>query len=340
MHQQMQQKRRSLSAKAYIERQEVATKGTGCVQLPDGVTFLKFKNEGSLKIDVLPFRVSNSKHKDAVDGLWYVQDYYVHKNVGDSNRRIICPKAQIGKPCPICEYRMKLDRHDPQDVAVWKELTPQLRQLYNVVIPGEDTVYIFDQAQFSFGRLVTDLIRNADEEDDNYQYFADLNDGVSIKLNLINKTYNQTAYIAISSVEMKNRKHTYDDSWLDKTVDLEKCLVILPYDEIKEIHYGLSGNCSKPDNEDAWGDAIQQTTKAKKAKVVEDEDEDNDDVQDFNPNPSPKPAASKPKPTAAKPAPKIDDDDDDDDVPVRTKKVTKSVDKWNDDEDDGDDTPF
>jgi hypothetical protein len=322
MSNQQTQQRQQLSAKASFENNPNRTStGIGHVQLPDGYSFLKFKSDNAVRIDILPFRVKNPKIYGnlAVNNLWYERTFHQHRNIGEHNRSVICPKMTWGDRCPICEYRAKFKWDDEEDRKLIKALRPQERQLFNVVVLSDpqnydpDQVYILDQSQFSFLGLLRDIVLKADEDEAHYQYFADLYDGMTIKINLEEAAFENKTFFNIKQIAFKTRQRKYDESWLDKTIDPESCLVKLSYDEISEILYSSSNS--------------QQEPEVVRSKVKQE-----------------------PVQTAKKQIKLDDDDDDDDEIIVKKKEVpvkkttfnaTKRnsvVDQWNDDDDDEVDT--
>ncbi|MDR2170705.1 MAG: hypothetical protein LBP59_11230 [Planctomycetaceae bacterium] len=328
----MNHKANRLSAKQYAQDLTQPKKGTGCVQLPDGLMFLKFTEAGVVKLDVLPYRVKHpDKHKYAVDGLWYVCNYAVHKNVGGNITSIICPKHTWGKPCPICEHILTLNYNDPVEQAQIKAYRPQHRELYNVINLDDGKQYVLDQPTFLFGDKLNDLIKNADEDDEHYQYFADLEVGSTLKINIGQFALaNKQKYYAATQIEFKQRKNKYDESILDQMVDLDSCLVRLSYKEIESLfnnhHLDDSDNTSdwSGDSDDGKHEssANNKTAKSESArpklsnKPVRNDDDDNDNDEDEAPiKPQPK------KTVVTKPV--EDDDEDEDKTSAKKSKIVK-----------------
>jgi hypothetical protein len=328
MSDQRRQERQVFSVKPSIENRPIASRGIGAVQLPDGIQFYKFKEAGTVRIDIVPYKLTKPHlHSYAVEGTWYERTYFVHKNVGIDKATVICPKGTFSKPCPICEYKSTLDYSDPEDLKKIKELNAQERQLFNIILPSESKgnehkIYVLDQPRFGFGRLIDDMIQKADEDDD-YQYYVDLKNGLTLKLNIEEKHTDTFKFFGVSTIEFKQRKYTYDESLLDLTVDLDTVLQITPYETIKDMFFGIGdfdvskSTATKSAKQDENENEKERPAKLKKKSPIDDDDEEDEKL-------------SKPK----KKSPI--DDDDDEDVPVSKPKKKPPI----DDEDEDDDEPL
>jgi len=317
---QERQKRARFSVKPHVESRAVAGRGMWAVQLPEGVKFYKFAKEGSVRLDILPFRASALKlHPHSMDGTWYEKTYYIHRNVGISNTIVICPQATFGKPCPICEYRSTLDMSDEEDAKQNVSLRPQQRQLFNVIAyedGKQSDVMVLDQPRSGLGKQVDDMIQNADDED-NYQYYVDLNEGSTLKIGVTQQNAGTFKYLGVSTVEFKPRAKPYDESILDKTVDLDSVLNLMSYEDLKDMFHGTGEyDPAKKDEEEP----PKSAKKASKAAKSDDDDDDDDE-------PLAKPAKSKSKAT------------DEDELPVKAKSKQKQLVDDEEDEDDDDVPP-
>jgi len=368
------QKRQAFSVKSHVEGRAVAGRGIGAVQLPDNVKFYKFSKKGSVRIDILMYRSSRPDlHPYAIDDLWYEKTYFVHRNVGTDSATVICPKATFKKPCPICEYRNSLDRNDEEDQKRIKALYPQERQLFNVIVHDDgksSDVMVLDQSRFGFGKIIDEMVCEADEEDAHYQNYPDIEKGSTLKVNVDEMSGGGFKYFGASSIEFKQRKRDYDESILDETVDLDTVLNEISYNELKDMFFGTGK--FDPTNQQSTEESQEKSKKgskpAKQKPVDDDEDDDEPPaksmdkkgvVDDFDEDEPP--AKSKPKAkslvddddddeppakskAAAKPKakPPVDDDDDEDEPPAKSKPATKPaetkksipVEDWDDDDED------
>jgi hypothetical protein len=233
---------------------------------------------------------------------------------------------------------------------------------------------VLDQPRSGLGRKIDDMVRGADEEDGHYQYYVDLEKGSTLKVNVTEMLAGTFKYFGASSVEFKTRREAYDESILDKTVDLDAVLNVVPYDELSDMLHGTGshdpGNQrAAADDDDEDEEPEEKPKKASKAARSDDDDDDEppakpvkakakppaDDEDDDEP--PAKPAKAKPKPPAddededddeppvkskAKAKPLLYDEDDDDESPAKPKETAKSAEPkkrvpvadWDDDEDD------
>ena len=348
MSNQARQKRAKLSAKPAIENRSVAGRGIWAVQLPEGVKFFKFSKKGSVRLDVIPFKISNPRfHPHSPDGTWYERTYFIHRFIGVDSTTVVCPKATLGKPCPICDYRTTLDRNDPEDLKQINALYPKERQLFNVIVyedGGQSDIMVLDQPRSGLGKIVDGMIQEADKEDDHYQYYADLEAGSTLKVNVDELNAGTFKYFGATSVEFKERKETYDESIIDKAVDLDTVVKVISYDELKDMFHGTGD--FDPANQQATTteeEKPKKTSKAAKQTKPADDDEDDDSppaksmdkrgiVDNFDEDDEDEPPA-KPKKKAKPP---VDDDEDEDEPPAKPAAKSKAKPPADDDDEDDD----
>lgn len=208
--------------------------------LPENCTWLKLpKDKNFIKIDVLPFITHDSNGETVLARF----NYWIHRNVGPGFQSFICPTKQNGEPCPICDYIRKYDWNNPSEQTIIRKYKAQQRQLYAVrwidAPEAEDRnkIFIFDVSEFGFGRIIDEKIKGRDTTDPYeavWTNYADLLEGLTLKVNLCEKTWSGNTYPAVSSVDFKTRQEKYDESWYDKVPDLAKMPVIVSYAEMRE----------------------------------------------------------------------------------------------------------
>ena len=341
-------KRGAFSVKSHVEGRAVAGRGVGAVQLPEGVKFYKFSKKGPVRIDILQYKTSRPElHSHSDNGLWYEMTYFIHRNVGIDNASVLCPKATLKKPCPICEYRNSLDRNDEEDKKKIKALYPQERQLFNVVVHEDgklSDVMVLDQSRFGFGKIIDDMVLGADEEDDHYQYYPDLKDGSTLKINVDELKGGDFTYFGAASIEFKERRVSYDSSWLERTIDLDSILCEVSYEELRDMFFGVGSHDpakqQQDDDDDDELPAKPQKSQTKSSSDVSKSEKSSpkrgvvDDFEDDDDDDDEPPAKPKKKPP-------IDDDEDDDEPPTKPKVPAKSaepkkrvpVEDWDDEDD-------
>lgn len=228
------------------QRQQAAAV-SNTVVLPDDLPFFRLPKERNfVKIDIMPFVAATSNGPQALARF----NYYIHRNVGPGFQSVVCPQQQKGLPCPICDYTRGLDWKNPEDMEIRKKYRPQQRQLYAVLwVDGPEDVkgkiHIFDTSEYGFGHILDEKINARDLSDPaeaNWNRYADLMEGYTLKLNLCEKSIGSgVAYTAVSSIDIKPRTQQYDESWYDKVPDLSQCIVLQDYDAIKaKFEHGTS----------------------------------------------------------------------------------------------------
>ncbi len=274
----MEKKKISFADKvrANIEKQKSQKSQYGYLKLPKGVNVFKEEPGSRVKLDILPYVVTDPNHPDrddelgiAVPGaLWYKRPFKLHRNIGYNNMPLVCPTS-IGKRCPICEYKQRLlkEGKDWRDDSV-KALKTYLRNLY-IVVPldnknYEERPYVWDISDHLFqNKLSTEL-----EENPEYANFPDLEDGYTLRIRFTEEQFGKNKFADTSRIDFEKREKKYDKSILDKVPNLDEVLVILPYEQIEAKFF---------DSED---DAVTDVDKAIDEVVDEiDEDEDDEDVE-------------------------------------------------------------
>lgn len=274
----MEKKKISFADKvrANIEKQKSRKSQYGYLKLPKGVNVFKEEPGSRVKLDILPYVVTDPNHPDrddelgiAVPGaLWYKRPFKLHRNIGYNNMPLVCPTS-IGKRCPICEYKQRLlkEGKDWRDDSV-KALKTYLRNLY-IVVPldnknYEERPYVWDISDHLFqNKLSTEL-----EENPEYANFPDLEDGYTLRIRFTEEQFGKNKFADTSRIDFEKREKKYDESILDKVPNLDEVLVVLPYEQIEAKFF---------DSED---DAVTDVDKAIDEVVDEiDEDEDDEDVE-------------------------------------------------------------
>lgn len=244
----MSKKRSSFRGKVSSDakRQKSAASSYGYLQLPRDVSVFKEDPGGRAFLDIMPYEVSEKKHPDRNDdldiavigGLWYKRPFKIHRNVGVENDSVVCPTS-IGKKCPICEYRSKrvsegAEKEETDTMKVSK------RNLY-IVIPTKNKNYeavphIWDISQYLFQNLLNDEL----EEDENYEVFPDVEDGLTLKIRFDSKTIGKSQPFAEASrIDFMKREDPYTEDILEDVPNLDEALKILSYSELNAKFFEL-----------------------------------------------------------------------------------------------------
>lgn len=371
------EERKRASARRRVETHDTGG-GSNYIRLPDGWSFLSIK-PGKYRLDFMCYKVTKGKGDDGgnpffeTGELAYERTFFVHRGIGPNQDWYLCAAKTLGQPCPVCEYRAKLARDPSADEDVIKELAPKERQLW---LPKDlsdpDQNYVMEFSYHLFGKQLDAKIRSGDEED-GYDYFADPEDGLTVRVNF--EQSDRGKWVEATDIEFKPRRDKYDLDTVDEMPDLDAILVATPYDKLKRI-FLQTGEEEKSDDDDrptkrtsARG-AEKSTKAAPKTATADDagleegdeveydgelceivriskdgtslilENEDGETIKPVGVDEVKKP---KPKKAAKSKSPVDDEDDtpfdDVDDEPAPKKKAAKSKppvddDDWDDDWDD------
>lgn len=231
------EKRKYVSARKRAE-QDKQTYTASFLKLPEGVQMFKPKAERYL-LDVMPYEAGEGNEFAEEGELTYERTYFVHRRVGANEETFICPRKTAGKPCPICEHAAKLMRKvegDYEDEV--QALRPKKRQLFNVrdLRQPDKGVQLFEFSFHNFGKKLHEKIMGAEEEDeDAYNQFYSLEDGMSLKVYFSEESGGGYSYVEASDIEFRPRKNQYDESDLEESHCLDDLLIIPDYDDLKEV---------------------------------------------------------------------------------------------------------
>lgn len=248
------------------------------LEVPDGVNFIKIKDDKARRFDIIPYEIGKRKfHKDITfadkGSLHPERTYFKHRRIGAEQNDYICNSKTFGKKCPICDFRNKLKKDEDADDKLIADLAPKEHQLFNVIdIKDRDKgVQILDYSYWLFGKKLDARIDNRDD-DDGYENYAELEDGLTLKIGWEEKHFAGNKYYECESIDFKNRKEDYDEDILEDVYDLDAMIKVLDYDKLKAILL---------QTEDDEEDPKVKKKKSKKEKAEDDdEDEDEEDEED------------------------------------------------------------
>lgn len=345
--------RQRVSARQWAEQQESGG-GSNSIAIPEWVIWFSPDDKQTYRLDFLSYKTGKGNPNMQTPGVPYFErTFYTHRGIGVNEETFVCPAKTAGKRCPICEATKRSD--DP-DLA--KSLAPKKRQmwlLYNLEEP--DQLLLWDVSYYLFGEMLKDRVIASDEED-GYDFFADNEDGMTLKVAFKKKSFAGSNFYDTASIDFVPRKTKYGDEIVDELPCLDELLIVKPYDKLKsiflQIEEGEDGEEVDTDDggedEDVYEEPV--TKRRQPAKSLDEEeapwDGDGDDDEEVEEESKPKKRKTKPKPAATKSAktkPKSkpveangdggDDDEDwvDEDAPDEEKPVAAGVDDSDDDED-------
>jgi len=278
---------------ANSHKQKTQATQYGHLKLPRNVSVFKEEPGSRVRLDILPYVVTDGNHPDRDDEngialpgeLWYKRPYKLHRGVGVENASVVCPTS-FGKPCPICEYRARLLK-EGGDKATIAALKPSLRNLY-VVVPKDSKTYeekphIWDISQFLFQNQLNEEI----EENEDYAVFPDLEEGLTLRIRFSEETFQKNKYALTSRIDFEERDEQYDESILKEVPNLDEVLDVLPYSKIEALFFGTELNVYEDEDEDEEEEITTRKRKAKSLredpqfnKLMKEEEEEEDEGED------------------------------------------------------------
>ena len=246
--------------------------GSSYIDLPDGVTFFR-PEEGTVELDFLPYEVtkdvtvpiSRTKDMDLAEGdLNDRRLIFVHRGIGADSKSYLCPRT-IKKACPICEERARLQKDYKANEDLIKDLNPQMKELFNVRIANDKKaeVQLFEFSYSGFGDKLDEEIREGKED---WGAFAALESGYTLRVRFKEETYNKIKFLRASRIDFDERDDI-KDAILEEVVNLDECLVVLPYKELDAIFQQLDEHDEEEEDE-------KPTKRPSKKKDEEEEEED------------------------------------------------------------------
>ena len=263
--------------------------------LPEDVEYYN-PEKGRVTLRILPYEVTDKNHPDGdlapKDSLWYRRPFKRFRQVGVEKKPHIS-LLSVGKACPIFEYyrEAKADPKIPEKEA--DKAKPQDCVMYNVQVidkkgkPGDVMFFWMSYALFE-KHLKKEL---NDPDNDEYLAFMDLEGGYDIKIRWEEESFDGNKYLEAGRISFVERDDDIDDDILDDLVNLDECLVVLDYDQLKNVWLEIddddepAGEKKDPDDEgddkpDLDAEELVDMSKAKMKKFIKKHDLDTDLDQD------------------------------------------------------------
>jgi hypothetical protein len=293
------------------QRQKKASSSYGYLSLPRDLNVFKEEPGSKMKIDIMPYEVTDPRHPDRNDeagiampgDLWYKRPFKVHRNIGPNNELAICPTS-VGKRCPICEYRAKRLKEGAEK-AETDAMRPSLRNLY-VVIPienrkFEEKPHIWDISQYLFQNLLNEEL----EENPDCEIFPDLEEGLTLRVRFDSKTIGKSQPFADANrIDFEDREDAYDEKIMKSIPNLDEILIIPSFKELELKFFEMEMEEGAEPVVEADPDDDDPEPPVRKRKSAEPDPDDDD----------PEPPVRKRK---REPEPEPDDDPE---PPVRKRK--------------------
>lgn len=229
-------KSRAKLGKRYQQRYDSRGSSFGFMKYPTGTNFYK-ADDGEHNILIIPYQIRTKNHplvakrKAEMDEWDYVLIIDVHQNVGPEEIPIICPKKNFGKSCPLCEEGGDLEKTSK-------------RAIYNIINIDrpERGLHIFSTSNHLFQKELQEELK-ASSKGDELIHFADPEDSRSVSFRGSKESGGGMSYVRFKSFRFikldDDIEEMYEkEKWEEKTISLDECMIILSYDEIRNILYG------------------------------------------------------------------------------------------------------
>jgi hypothetical protein len=271
------------------------------LRIPDGISMFSIKKPGTYRIDIMPYIAGKGNPFCDKGQPAFERTFWTHRDVGPNQDQYVCLAKTAGQACPVCEAQAKMRKDPEADESVIKAMAPRERQLFNVIDKAnpDKGIQLWEISYHLFGKLLDSRLKNQSdqdkEEEGDWQCFADLKGGFTLKLEAEEQVAGKNKFIEVTSIDFKPRKQDYDEDMMEQAHCLDDLVIVLPYDKLKDIYLQTGDAGGEDEDEDERKPSGRQSQGRSSAKDDEDEDE--------------KPRNRKPK-----------DDDEDEDKPRRSKR--------------------
>lgn len=217
-------------------------------RMPEGYSFFQIKEACVKRLDFLCYPVGKGNPFADAGMLHYERTFFSHAGIGADNRSYVCPARTTGGKCPICEFRIKGAKARDLDDRTVKSLLPKERQLWILYDLGdlERGVQIWETSHHTFGKKLDSLINSADPED-GYEYFADPEDGMTVRASFDMKSAEGFTFFEATSVELKRRSQAYTEEFCRSLPCLDDLLIIPTYDKLRSLFLQVEENGEEDD---------------------------------------------------------------------------------------------
>jgi len=258
-------KRKRVSGKKRAQEHKSGFDRTA-INVPDGCDLFSLGKEGTKRIEIVPFTAGADNPYADKGELHYERTFFTHRGIGASEDTYICPKKTWGKKCPICEAKAKLSQDPDADEDAVKALKWSERQLFNVFDHGDPDkgLQLWDFTFHWFGKLLDARIKNQ-EEDDEYEFFADPEDGFTLRLTIEESDFAKGKF-EVSAIDFKARKKPLDEELLEAALILDDLLIEVPYDKLSDIFLQVDGPDEKTGDDDDDDDEPAKKPRTRKPK--------------------------------------------------------------------------
>ncbi len=276
--------------KTNTEKQKKEAKQYGYLNLPEDVDVFKVEPDSKVRLDILPYRVTDENHPDkdeesgiaVVDEYWWRRPFKIHRLDGET---VVC-RTSFGKKCPICDYYKKRQNEgaDKEELAALK---PKQRVMY-AVIPIDEEDYeekphVFEMSYHTFQKQLNQEL----EEDEDYMAFPELEGGYTLRIRFSGEPLpnSKNKFAKANRIDFEERDEDYTDEILDEVPNLDELISLKSEEELYSLLHGEDADDAPeihdPDEEE--DETPKRKTRRKKKVEPEDNEEPENEYADDEP---------------------------------------------------------
>lgn len=241
--------------------------------LPDGISEFEPKGGKTYIFDIMPYVVPNvKKHPDSEnipEDIWYRYPYKLHRNLGPDDEDIICPESNK-KKCPSCNKGREIYNDEEGDDDLASTYMPSKRALYAIRMksgPDKGDIKIFDISDWCFWNKVLEEIDDGGDPD--YENFADMEGGYSLKVRFKEQKFGGNKFPKASRVDFVERDDIDEDE-LDEVPVLDKLITIPSSKEMKTIFDKIQSDDEDDSNDDDGDTDLEEMDKEELIEYADD----------------------------------------------------------------------
>lgn len=274
------------SPKKRIEEHEKGWTPTA-FRVPEGMPLFKFKKEGTYRLTILGYIVSDGNPFADPGEFHYERTYYTHPDIGPEQQTYVCLQKTFGEPCPQCQAAAILQRQGGTDKDTINALRPKERQFWLLIdhAEREKGVQLMECAHYGKGTGFGEMLDNkldAADEDSPYQRFFHLGmDGMTLVVKTKSDSFLGRTFYKPSNMELEPRRpnEAVPETILEELPCLDDLIIKTEYDDFRELMEGGNRPAATKAAPKAEAPAAEEPTEPEAEEVEELEDGDMVDLE-------------------------------------------------------------
>lgn len=230
---------------------------------PDSQLPLWTAGKGEHGVDIIPYPAGKNDPAVVLGKMkegepTYCLDIYVHQNIGPRDEVFVCLDYNYKQPCPVCEYRNKLLKEQPESERQKEKLDkltdalkPKRRVAYNVIVvtnreEENKGLRVWEISHYHMERELQTLAGRGKARGKGYVFFAHPQEGKTVWFDRTGVGPTSTKYAGYA---FEDRDYDIDQKTLDEAYVLDEHIHIPTYEEVYEALWDKSGgDGSGPDD--------------------------------------------------------------------------------------------